>query len=112
MRYSTVDKKGNSYLVGTFTGTITIDTMKRTASGQDVYVTKVSNSGKIEWVTTFGGANFQEAAQVSPDHDGNVYVTGAFLNKLEVGDSTYTSAGSYDAFLAKIDKMARYYGVK
>lgn len=107
LQYHTVDKKGNSYFVGNFSGTITIDTQKFTASGQDVYVTKFSNAGKLEWVTTFGGNSTQEAIQLSPDKDGNVYVAGSFFNGLKVGDSTYTSGGSYDAFLVKLDKNGK-----
>lgn len=104
LRYHTVDKKGNSYLVGNFSGTITIDTMKRTASGQDVYVAKFANNGKIEWVTTFGGTSTQEGIQLSPDDDGNVYVAGSFFSRLSVGDSSYVAGGSYDSYITKLDK--------
>lgn len=105
------DSAGNSYVTGGFSGTVDFDpgdgVVLRTALGyEDPYVAKYTPDGSLVWVTQFGDAldgSSERGVDLAVGTDGSVYVTGRFYETIQIGTTTFTSAGGSDAFLAKLD---------
>jgi hypothetical protein len=109
------DVEGNLYVTG---GTaspnfpVTSDAHDRTFNGvHDVFVTKLSQSGKVVWSTFLGGPQYDRAYAIEVDPSGFVYVAGragagfpvtpnALLTEFQGGsESAY---GEQDGFVTKL----------
>lgn len=77
-----LDKKGNSYIVGTFRDLAYFDEnddYQMTSRGEaDVFVAKLNRIGAIEWINQIGGGSDDFARGVAVDTVGNCIVTGSF----------------------------------
>ena len=104
-----VDRTGNSYLTGSFEGTATFGTTALTSKGRmDVFITKVSPTGKFLWAFSVGGASLDKGYTISVDHIGNSYLTGYFHGTAAFGSTTLTSKGGQDVFVAKMDSSGKF----
>lgn len=101
------DDNNNTYLYGSYTNSVTFGSTKLTASSQDVYVVKMDDQGDVDWAISLGGTNFEIAYKMAVDDSMNVYVTGSFFGAFDDGNKTYTSGGSYDGFLVKINSAGK-----
>ena len=90
------DASGNVYVSGRTGGSLPGNS---SAGGVDAFVAKYDSSGVQQWVKQFGGSSADEAYGVATDASGNVYVSGYTIGSLP-GNS---SAGGFDAFVAKYD---------
>jgi hypothetical protein len=106
-----VDTSGNSYLTGTFSGTVdfapadpanTADTLTSRGSG-DAFVAKFTSNDALVWVRRMGGDAKDIGQKLAIDAGGNVFVTGWFAESADFGSFTHTSAGSNDGFVMKLD---------
>ena len=99
------DALGNVYVSGDFEGTKSFGSSALTAVGlSDYYFSKYNSSGVYQWTIQISGSgsNIMEAAGVSVDATGNIYVTGSFSYNAIFGATVYTNpGGNYDAFIAK-----------
>lgn len=68
-----------------------------------------SASPVIEWAVGFEGAS---STVTAADNQGNLYVTGYFLNYAVFNDITLTSEGLYDIFVAKLNAQGQIVWVK
>ena len=63
-----------------------------------------SQAQQVAWATAIGGAGYEEARGIAVAQDGRIYVTGEFEDTADFApgdeESTLTSAGFSDAFLA------------
>lgn len=100
-----VDKAGNIYVAGYFSGSMTLaGTNLNTQGGLDVCVAKFDNAGNALWARQAGGASTDAAYAVAADGTGNnVYVAGRFGGTATFGTNTLTSLGTQNLFLAKYD---------
>ena len=99
-----VDGSGNVYTTGVFVGTVDFGAGNVTSNGSyDVFVTKRNAAGAHQWTTTFGGTGQDYGREVAVDGSGNVHVTGYFSNAVDFGAGNVGSAGSYDAFVTKLN---------
>ncbi|NUQ64347.1 MAG: proprotein convertase P-domain-containing protein, partial [Pirellulales bacterium] len=124
-----LDRDGNVFTVGTFSGAVDFDPGPQVKSlmslGSDAFVAKYSPSGALLWVTGFGSPSqdiaFGVAVNEFVDDFGNefvnVYATGTFwetvdfdpLNEHPLDPSTglpsdtLTSAGDRDVFFLKLN---------
>ena len=104
-----IDGAGNSYVTGRFTGTATFDsTVMTTAGSDDIFVAKYDSSGALVWARRAGGSSTDEGRGIAIDSAGNSYVSGFFAGNATFGlgdanQTTLTSAGSLDVFVAKYD---------
>jgi hypothetical protein len=73
------------------------------AGNGDIALAKYDNAGNHLWSKRFGDADYQNFSKVRFDVLGNVLLTGPFLGTVNFGGSNLTTAGGYDAFLAKFD---------
>ena len=109
-----VDGAGNSYVTGFFEDSATFgpgETNETTLTGtgpQDIFVAKHDASGDLVWAKRAGGTNDDRSRGIAVDGAGNSYVTGFFKDSAtfgpgETNETTLTTAGSDDIFVAKYD---------
>jgi hypothetical protein len=104
-----VDAAGNTYVVGTLYGTMTLDNgvqlAPSTTNDADGFVVKYTPTGTVAWAHRLGSApTYDTAYGVALDATGNVYVTGQFTGQITVDNfqlSTIPSASG--AYLVKYD---------
>ncbi|MFO0808040.1 MAG: hypothetical protein U0746_05415 [Gemmataceae bacterium] len=111
-----VDAAGNTYLTGSFIGTIDFeptdptdaaDTL--TARGStDAFVAKYAPNDTLVWVRRMGGdaaggGTTDCGRKLAIDASGNAYVTGQFKESGDFGPFTLTSAANQDGFVMKLD---------
>ncbi|MGI4867378.1 MAG: hypothetical protein ACRYFZ_25895 [Janthinobacterium lividum] len=97
------DASGNVYVAGTFNGTIALGGTTFVSTGsRDVFVAKwVPATQSFAWVQRSSGTGHETLSGLATS-GGNVYVAGYFESTAAFGSSTFTSAGSNDAFVAKL----------
>ncbi|MCA9625022.1 MAG: hypothetical protein KC731_38620 [Myxococcales bacterium] len=104
------DTAGNSFLVGSFAGTVQIGTVVLSSSGNtdfDGFVVKLAPTGAVVWAKRHGGPGSQSTSTVSVDPAGNVLVGGATCGSVDFGggvaaSSTCTGTAPTDGFIAKL----------
>lgn len=64
------------------------------------------------WVNGAGGASSDRGRAIATDGFGNCYVTGNYLGTATFGGTTFTSSGSDDIFIAKLDTFGNWIWVK
>lgn len=104
------DPAGNAVIYTGFTGEVTVGktSFKSTGMGDDLLLAVLSPKSGFVWGRAFGGDGLQDEGGVVVDAAGNTYVAGNFNAGLNLGPGfIYTSAGSYDVFLAKLDPMGQ-----
>jgi cysteine-rich repeat protein len=98
-----VDGNGDVLLVGDFTHSVNFGGPSFSSSGfLDIVVAKYSGvDGHHLWSKRLGGTNVDQPSGIAVDSSNNVFVTGKFAGVTDVGGGPLTSAGGYDAFVAK-----------
>jgi hypothetical protein len=110
----TGSSNGDQYVLGWYTGTITIYTSGEASSNTltnsgsyDLFLIKYSSAGVLQWSTRIGSVNNDISYMPSVDPNGNVYVTGRYEGTctfFNVGGgigATLSNITSPDVFLAK-----------
>lgn len=111
-----VDALGNTYLVGSFRGTVDFDpgaaTLALTSVGvRDGYLAKFSPSGTPEWVRSISSSGLAAALVVAVDASGVVVVGGKFsgIATFDIDTAaTLGSAGGSDGFIAAYSETGTY----
>ncbi|MBL7047666.1 MAG: SBBP repeat-containing protein, partial [Candidatus Marinimicrobia bacterium] len=93
---------GTSYLAGSFNvsqqfGQTTITNM----GGNDAFIAQVSSSGTFVTAASYGGGKNESGKNIITSMDGSTYQVGTFEGSITVGNSTITTLGSNDIFIAK-----------
>ena len=102
---------GNSHVAGSFLGTAVFGTTTLSSTGnQDLFVTKLDQSGKVLWATSAGGTSHDTAHGISVDGVGIAHVTGNYDGSASFGTTTLTAAGYQDLFVARLDKGGKFLG--
>ncbi|HJM19067.1 MAG TPA: SBBP repeat-containing protein [Candidatus Thalassarchaeaceae archaeon] len=113
-----LDSQGNSYVTGSFSGSATFgSTTLNSIGGIDGFVAKMDNLGNWVWASQIAGSHEDWGAGIDIDSNGNVYVTGPFINNqdstspsVQLG-SHYLNAHSqstYDMFVGKLDSSGNW----
>jgi hypothetical protein len=101
-----VDKQGNVFATGEFTGSLSFGSQKvESASNlKDIFLAKYSSSGNLLWAKSFGSTGADYGRGIGADAADNIYFTGVFSGSVKFGSKTLNSVGgSKDLFLAKAD---------
>ncbi len=103
-----VDDKGNTYITGIADGRI-LDHNYQTyynIYSEYIFLIKLNSNGHICWARTLTGEYQRISDNILLDDDSNIYITGAFKNKLEV-DSVVIDTALYSdiqqLFVMKFD---------
>ena len=108
-----IDKEGNVYLTGYFTGTADFDpgdgvinlTTQRRYS--DIFVCKLSSEGSYVWAMNIGDGNDDEGWKIKLDNVGNVFISGIFEGKVDFDPSsnitTLTANTMENTFILKLN---------
>lgn len=100
------DASGNSYITGTFSGTVGFGATTLTSKGFfDIFVAKLDPLGNVVWADRMGSSNpttGDVGRSLALDPTGNVYVTGAFTGTSDFGATMLTSVGSRNIFVEKL----------
>lgn len=111
------DTAGNSYVTGSFGGTVDFDLGSvhandadtLTARGaSDAFIAKYLPDNALLWVRRMGGDSSgglvnDAGRSVTLDAAGNVYLAGEFAQSSDFGATTLVSAGDADGFVAKLN---------
>ena len=111
-----VSVTGNVFIGGTFTGTgdfdpgISVFTMSSPSTNQDVFITKLDNSGNFIWAKQFTGNSGKGCYSLGLDQFENIYVAGYFLGTVDFdpGPGVYNLKTinpnfNSDAYVCKLD---------
>ena len=107
----TTDALGNIYACGKYGGPIIFDpggaSVHLVPNGDDdAFVMKLDAAGNLLWVKSMGGGGADNAWDLVFS-EGHVYTTGTFAGTVDFdtgpGTSFLTAAGSFDAFILKLD---------
>jgi PKD domain/Beta-propeller repeat len=106
-----VDGGGNSYVTGSFNGSITFgpgetsETVLIPTGFWNMFVAKYDGSGALQWARRADG-EYVTAEGIAVDEAGNAHITGTFSRAIfgpgEVNERTLTAV-FYDMFVAKYD---------
>ncbi|MFK7946320.1 MAG: SBBP repeat-containing protein [Saprospiraceae bacterium] len=116
-----LDGLGNLYVAGDFDGLMDFDpgvglNLKDVQGGSDIFIAKYDVQGQFLWAKTFGGNGVETCRDMVIDGNGDLIITGVFQGTADFdpngGVSSMTSAGSYDAFIVKLDDMGNYIWAK
>jgi hypothetical protein len=107
------DSKGNVYVTGVFSGTVTFggsDTYTRTNG--DAFLTKFSNNGTYLWTKILdisAASSYASAYGVATDSNDNVYMTGLFSRNVVFGGTDTLNGGTAEsAFVTKFNSDGTY----
>ena len=111
------DATGNVVVTGWYSGTASVNgtpiTSKNGSNSADVFLTKLSAAGAVQWLNTFGAVGYNTAGDLSIsaglaiDTEGNALITGKFYGADVDWDPSVTmelkisSSGMDDGFTAK-----------
>jgi beta-propeller repeat-containing protein len=109
-----VDGLGNIYVTGLFQVTATFgqgqanQTTLTSNGSDDIFVAKHDSSGALQWAKRVGDTESDGGLSIVVDGFGNSYATGFFSGSATFGQgqanqTTLTSAGARDIFVAKYD---------
>ena len=107
-----VDKFGNQYITGGFSGTIEYnEKMYTSTSGYDFFLAKLDASGSVLWVSTAAGSStlsnelsLEGGFSMAIDDDDQIYVGGSFVKYLSFKD-----AEGEDSFIINYDVDGDWY---
>jgi hypothetical protein len=96
-----VDKSGNSYLTGYFSGAASFGSFHLTSFGSyDVFVAKYDAGGNCVWTEQAGGPGDDEVNGISVDAAGNRLITGSFTGNANFGTNQLSGGGAFIANFA------------
>lgn len=110
-----VDKFGNSYIIGTFSGAGDFDpsagVSKLISNGlKDIFISKLNTFGMLVWVKHIGAEGDDIGKSIHVTDSGNIYISGSFSARVDFNPSLLASdtnfiesKGVNDMFLAKLD---------
>ena len=105
------DSAGNTYVVGSFQGDVTLgsSTLKSVDGKVDIFIGKLDSAGKWLWARSAGGKGEDYGIGIALDGSSNVYIAGHFRTlsageSATFGASKLQSNGDTDTFVAKLDR--------
>jgi gliding motility-associated-like protein len=107
-----VDKQGNLFFCGSFTGTVDFNPDAGTnlldASNGKLFVSKWNNQGQYVWTKQFGNdSTFGDATSLCVTDSGEIVIAGIFSGTADLNPgpafSFYSATGEQDAFVLKIN---------
>lgn len=103
-----VDSAGNSLVTGHFKGQAAFGSTTLSSAAYDVFVAKVSPSGKFIWALKAGGSGSDYGYGIAADAKGGALVTGSFSGTATFGTLKLVGQAKSDAFVARLDAAGKW----
>ncbi|MCK5796204.1 MAG: SBBP repeat-containing protein [Deltaproteobacteria bacterium] len=108
-----VDAKGNVYVTGSFHGnnaTLAPGLTVSSKGSTDIVVASFTSTGAPRWQKALGGTGEDVGLGIAVDAKSNVYVTGTFQNKADLGGgpATATAPNPKDGFITSFTTTGTY----
>ena len=97
----TTDGSGNCFVTGWFEGNAIFGNTTLTSGGS--FVAKLDTDGNWQWAKKVGESSSVYGYSITIDSSGNSYVAGNFHGTASFGGTNFSSNGSFDIFIAKLD---------
>lgn len=110
-----VDANGDAYCSAYFLGTASFEGTSTTITSvgtNNFCVVKYSSSGAFQWVQQSGGSSYFKKWGSKVDGNGNVYLIATFSGEATVGNTTVTSTGYDNVYIAKWNSSGTFQWVK
>lgn len=118
-----VDASGNIYTTGYFQNSVDFDPapggiFNLTSIGvEDVFISKLDNSGNFLWAKTIGGGASDVGLGISLYSSGNIYISGWFQGTVDFDPGTgvfdlISNSGSNDIYVSKLDSNGNFVWAK
>ena len=119
----TIDSFGNTYITGSFSGTVDFDPdsltqFNLTSNGfNDIFIFKLDAAGNFIWAKTMGGIDSDGANSISLDVFGNVLTIGIFHGQVDfdpdsMGTFNLNSTNYSTIFISKLDNSGNFVWTK
>ncbi len=96
-----VDCENNIYIIGSYNYWTGSANDLQLSIEDYTYMMKLTSDGEFVWVKTFHNS---ELRSVFINNDGNIFITGHFIDNMIIGSVTLVSQGDYaDFFVARLD---------
>ncbi|MBN8694353.1 MAG: SBBP repeat-containing protein [Bacteroidetes bacterium] len=115
---TTLDGLGNVYTTGYYVGTVDFDpsvgvfNLTATGGGSDIFIQKLDANGNFIWAKSVGNTSNDIGYAITIDGLGNIYSTGYFQGTVDFnpgpGVSNFSSSGSTDIYVLKLDANGNY----
>lgn len=120
---STIDKNGNIYLTGFFSGEVDFDpgpgiyVMSSLDYKYYGFVCKLDSSGNLLWAKFIGGLGSVQCYSIKLDISENIFISGSLWGSMDFDPDTnavhnLASAGEWDTFVEKFDSQGNFEWVK
>lgn len=98
------DNTGNTYLIGTFTGTVDFGGISLTTASGSCFIAKRSSSGLYAWAHLFGGENAPSwALSLKLDSQNNVYFVASASGFFTFLGNSFNSGQNHRHYLVKLN---------
>lgn len=97
------DNSGNSYLTGTFNGTVTFGSQDPLISsgGSDIFIAKYNSLGMLQWAKKAGSNSDDKGLDIKIDKQGNILVLGWYEANISFESTQLTTSDGAKSFIAK-----------
>ena len=104
------DANGNVYVVGSFSGTLSLSNNLLLAStggsNSDIFIARYNSQGVVQWAGKAGGGSGDYGNGIALDAQGSVFITGSLRGGTDFGNGVFSydnSPDSRDYFIAKYE---------
>ncbi|MEI8134772.1 MAG: hypothetical protein WCH46_06795 [bacterium] len=103
-----IDKDGNSFVLGTFTGNLILDTISiKGDSSRKVFLAKFNTGGRVVWAELIASpinpvVDIINANAICVDNLGDVFITGNYLGSALFFGMSHTTIAASEIFTAKL----------
>ncbi|MEN6446026.1 MAG: SBBP repeat-containing protein [Candidatus Cloacimonas sp.] len=105
------DANGNSYVIGSFYGSVSFGNIPLLSNVENIFVAKLNSNGNWLWVKQAGGTIDVLGGSIAVDANGNSYVTGRFSGNVSFGTIPLIS-NVENMFVAKLNSSGNWLWAK
>jgi len=100
-----IDANGFAVFGGSFEGTAGFGTTNLTSAGSsDIFLSRIDTSGAWQWAYRQGGTGQANLSSVHVGSDNFILIGAIFQNSINIMGTPYTSKGSTDMLLMRVDR--------
>lgn len=108
-----VDKNGNVYVTGDYSGYLSVgNTSVASLGSQDVFLAKFNTHGELDWIRSAGSDGGERGYGVAVDGKGDAYITGEFQGTGYFAGNALQASGEFDVFVAKYNAKGDFQWVR